>query len=241
MWRIEKFETLPSTQTLAKQRAAAGAAEGLVIQALMQTAGQGRHGRSWQSLAGNLYLSMILRPKCPVRKIGQLSLLSGLALASITQRATQEHGRRTRLKWPNDVLLDGLKCAGILLETELEHNGDIKWLVIGIGLNIAQAPEGASALSLPGKTKPAEPADVLTALLAEFQPLYEVWQQGGFTQIHRDWLALAHRPEEKITVKIGTRLEQGTFQTIDEFGNLIMRNEDLELKTITAGDVYLEQ
>lgn len=229
-WRIEIFENIPSTQDIARKRAEQGEAEGLVIRALEQSAGQGRHGRQWVSEKGNLYISMILRPSCAAGETGQLSILTGLAAARAVRRFSGAR-RGLALKWPNDVLLDGMKCGGILLESGLSEGGAVDWMVAGIGLNAIHAPEGASAINAPSD-------EILSAFLGEFGALYEGWKANGFDVVRRGWLALAHRPGDFVSVKIGQQIQSGTFHSIDEFGNLILRDADLQLKTITAGDVY---
>lgn len=200
------------------------------MRALEQSAGRGRHGRRWISGKGNLYISMVLRPPCPVRETGRLSILTGLAAGRAVLRFIGAE-RSFALKWPNDLLLDGAKCGGILLESSLSPGGGLEWVVAGVGINALHAPEEASATGAPAEA-------LLDAFLEEFGALYEHWKTHGFDAVRQGWLALAHRPGEAISVKTGSRIESGAFHGIDEFGNLILRDADLELKTITAGDVY---
>ena len=115
-FRLECHEVLESTSTLLKQRAEAGAAEGLAIQALRQSAGRGRQGKGWESPAGNLYVSVLLRPGVALREAPQWSFVAAVALAE-TLNPLLPKAARPRLKWPNDLLLDGAKAAGILVET----------------------------------------------------------------------------------------------------------------------------
>lgn len=232
-WRIETLGETPSTQDIARARAAQGEAEGLAVRAASQSAGHGRHGRRWISAPGNLHASLLLRPACKAAEVGQLAILSGLAAARVAGRFTAGGGRGLSLKWPNDVLLDGRKCGGILLESALGPDGDVEWVVAGIGLNAAHAPEGAESAAIGCEAEP-----LFTALLEEFGALYENWKTGGFAAVRRGWLALAHRPGDYISVKVGLDIRSGTFHSIDEFGNLILRDTALQLQTITAGDVY---
>lgn len=229
VWRIETLETVSSTQDIVKKRAVDGHAEGLTVRALAQSAGQGRHGRQWISENGNLYVSLLLRPECAARDAGQLAILTGLAVAKAAGRFIS--GRGLALKWPNDLLLDGMKCGGILLESGLFPDGRVDWIVAGIGINTAHAPEGAAALG-------CDANGFLAALLEEFDALYRGWKNDGFEPARRGWLSLAHRPGDFVSVKIGPQFQSGTFHSIDGFGNLILRDADLRLKTITAGDVY---
>src|SRR5688500_9625149 len=131
-WTIEVFETLPTTQDLAMARAEEGAAEGAVIQAMIQNAGRGRHGNRWHSPLGNLYVSLLLRPLCKPDLAGQISFVAGLALSAAMNPYVSAAHKKT-LKWPNDILIDGRKCAGILLESRLSGEGLVESLIVGMG------------------------------------------------------------------------------------------------------------
>ena len=122
-WRLEVHEALASTSDRVAAAAEAGEPAGLAVLARRQTAGRGRSGRAWASPHGNLYLSLLLRPPGPVREAGQWSLLAGVALAEAA-RALDPEPLALRLKWPNDLLRHGAKCAGILTESALAADGD---------------------------------------------------------------------------------------------------------------------
>ena len=134
-----------STNDEAKDRAVAGAPEGTVIWARQQRAGRGRRGRAWVSPPGNLYLSVILRPACEARSVAQLSFVAALAVLDLVDGPLPG---RACCKWPNDILVDGGKVAGILLESALRAEGRVDWVVLGIGVNLASHPrlEGAHSL-----------------------------------------------------------------------------------------------
>ncbi len=138
--RIEYLPVAGSTNTLAKERAAAGEPEGLVIAAGEQTAGRGRMGRSFYSPAGTgLYMSLLLRPKCTA---AECALLTGAAAVAAAESVEALTGRKTAIKWVNDVLLDGRKICGILTETALDPgSGRPDWAVVGVGVNV-RLPEG---------------------------------------------------------------------------------------------------
>ncbi len=217
-WDIEVFNETPSTQDICKTRAADGAAEGLVIQALKQSAGKGRHGREWISGEDNLTFSFLLRPECDVHLMGQLSLMVGVSLAKTME------GADASLKWPNDVLLGGKKCAGILIHSDIE-DAELKSLVIGVGVNTVSAPDIGAALNV-------DRGVFLQALLGNISRDYAAWQSDGFTRIREEWLAR--------TYPKGTQLNVGEFETIDDLGNLIVRDAQNQLQTISAGEVYLK-
>jgi len=217
-WDVQVFVQLSSTQDVIKERAADGAAQGLVVQALAQSDGRGRHGRVWEMAAGNLALSFLLRPAVQANVIGQISILVGVALA-------QEIGESAILKWPNDVLIDGRKCAGILIESDLS-GADVNWLCVGVGVNTESAPDGAAVVDAPRD-------EFRDAFLARMAALYEDWQAHGFEDIRREWLAR--------TFPKGTQMNIGAFEDLDAQGNLIVRDGQNALKRYSSGEVYLKE
>ncbi len=234
-WQVETYDSLPSTQDAAKEKAQAGAEQGLVVQALEQTGGKGRHGREWVSPKGNLYLSILLRPECQAQQAGQLSFVAALALSAVLDEYLDDKSQKI-LKWPNDVLLAGKKCAGILLETELSEN-KVEWLVIGIGLNVVSAPDIGTALQ-DYTDKPLILDEIRDALLDHLGSYYALWRSKGFSEIRSLWLERAHKPGTELQIKLGERLNQSYFHDIDENGNLLLRSDSGEIQVITAGDVY---
>lgn len=229
-WHVEQYERVESTQDLLKQKIEEGAQEGLVVVAEEQTKGHGRHGREWVSPAGNVYMSVLLRPVCSVQKVGQLSLLSGLSIF----QAVEDLDPDIELKWPNDVLLRGKKCAGLILETEMQDDC-IEWLALGIGINVESAPGIGECF---GKGS-IEVASLVERVLERLGFYYDVWQSGGFQNIAENWLWHAHPVGSKMEIKLGNSREQGYFHGLDDNGNLYLQNDNNEIRTITAGDVYL--
>jgi BirA family biotin operon repressor/biotin-[acetyl-CoA-carboxylase] ligase len=218
LWDIQVFDNIPSTQDTVKSRAADGAPEGAVVQALAQTSGRGRHGRVWEMGAGNLALSFLLRPECSAQEIGQISILIGVALA-------QSIGEQAVLKWPNDVMIAHKKCAGILIESDL-NGADVNWLCVGVGVNTQSAPEMGAALNVP--------CDAFRdRFLAAVSDLYETWRHDGFESIRQAWLAR--------TYPKGTPLNIGAFEDLDTAGNLIVRDGQNTLQRYSSGDVYLKE
>jgi len=217
-WDVQVFPELNSTQDLCKQIASDGKPEGFVIQALQQMCGLGRLGRTWIMQEGNLALSFILRPKsCHASQIGQISILIGVALAKAI-------GEKAVLKWPNDILVNNKKCAGVLIDSDLSAEM-LNWLVVGIGVNTSQAPPIGSALNV-------DRDEFCGQMLTQIEALYELWQDEGFGDIRKQWL--------QRTFPKGSALNVGEFETIDDFGNLIVRDGQNQLKTISAGDVFLK-
>lgn len=198
-WRLEVHAALPSTSALLAQRAEAGEAEGLAILAREQTAGRGRAGRAWASPPGNLYLSVLLRPDGPAREAPQWSLLAGLALAEAAAGCLADPAA-LRLKWPNDLLLHGAKCAGILAESALAPWGGIAWLTLGFGVNLAHAP------ALPDRPTAVlgggGPPDAFAAgLLARLSHWRDLQRAEGFAPVRAAWRRFGPALGERITLR----------------------------------------
>jgi len=233
MWEaadIIQLDAVGSTNDEAKNHARQGAAEGTTIAAARQTKGRGRQGNRWLSEPGNLYMSLILRPQVTAAESGQLSFLAAVALANAVEKVLPA-GVKITLKWPNDLLLNGKKAAGILLETEAAD-----WLVMGLGLNIAHAPEHAVSLgSLGGHVAPP---DMLHMVRAEILVLYRTWQEKGFAPIRAAWLARAAHKSQEINVRLPNETFRATFLGIDEAGALHVRLPDGQERHIASGEVF---
>lgn len=230
--------TLPavgSTNDVVRERAIAGAAEGLVIRAEEQLAGRGRHGRSWASPKGNLYASLLLRPTRPLSQAASLSLVVGLSLAAAIEQAGPAW---PRLKWPNDLLLDGAKLAGILLET-VGSDPARPVLVVGFGVNVESCPVGLpyQATTLRAHGLDLAPADLLDRFLAAFAQDYALWCEAGFPALRDRWLARAERLGGEAGVRVGERVIGGRFVDVDSHGHLVLETETGR-RTLNAGELF---
>ncbi len=233
-WRVRALTITASTNDDVRQAAEAGEAEGFVVHALKQTAGRGRHGRQWQSPEGNLYCSALLRPKIEPRFFGHYSFVAALALGEMVREVLPDI--LVTYKWPNDVLVEGKKTAGILLES-----GD-GYLIIGIGLNIAYHPEDAlyKATSLAAykpdlKGSAEQLHSILEVLLDHLRDWHDVMQKDGFAPLRAAWLEHAQRGS--MTVKLPGETLEGEFAGIDEDGQLRLKTADGE-RVVAAGDVF---
>lgn len=231
------FASVDSTNTRAKTMAAEGAPEGTLIIAHEQTAGRGRHGNTWQSLNGNLFASIILRPAIAATDVGQLSFLIAVVLAETLSQMLPDQSA-IGLKWPNDLLLNGQKCAGILLESEAGAGQVLPWVVAGMGVNLAVAPQGAIALPQAGApvTTPEEFIDRFTPMLIKW---YQVWQHQGFAPVQKAWSRYAINRGKEIRVRLTREELTGIFEGIDVHGALQLRLSDDTLRLISSGEVYL--
>lgn len=235
---LKEFAELDSTNEEAKRMAASGAPAPVWIRAEKQTAGRGRRGRQWETGAGNLAATLLLRPNRPAAECAQLSFVAAIAAADAMARFAPR--ARVEVKWPNDVLADGRKLAGILLESASSGNVPF-WLAIGIGINLSHYPEGVElpAISIAALGAPApKPADALLELASGFAKWYDIWASGGFAPIREAWLARAARLGERIIARLQERELSGTFEGIDETGALLLREGQGQTRTIAAGEVF---
>jgi len=233
-----RFECLTSTSDEAKRLAAAGAPEGTLVQALRQTGGRGRRGRQWQSPEGNLYVSVVLRPGCAAPAAAQLSFAAAVALAEAL--AAWLAPERIGLKWPNDVLADDAKLAGILAESANGADGRVAWLVLGIGVNLARHPDGlaypATSLRALGCGEVSAEA-MLHALAPALSDWYRRWRETGFQPVREAWLARAtglHRP---VRARSAEGCIEGRFVDLDASGAMLVVDRAGERRRIEAGEV----
>ncbi|OYV38795.1 MAG: biotin--[acetyl-CoA-carboxylase] ligase [Acidocella sp. 20-61-6] len=230
-WRLEVFEELASTSDLCLARAEAGEPAGLAVLALRQTAGRGSRGRGWLAPVGNLNLSVLLRPDRPVAESGHMALLAGIAVAEAIENAA---GIATQLKWPNDVLLGGAKLAGILVETS-PAVAKLDWLVLGIGINLAEAPDipGRATTALRAHGEELAPRDAAAAVLAALAR----WHERPAEAIRETWLTRAHPLGTELTVQ-GREPRQGRFAGLSPAGELLLACND-RIEPFSTGDVLL--
>ena len=240
-YRLATFESLDSTNEQARGLAMDGALDGTVIWAKSQTAGRGRQGREWASPEGNLYCSIVVRPEVPAADAAQLSFVTALALGRAVSGLLPD-GVEMRYKWPNDLLLDGRKAAGILLESSGGAAGKLDWLVIGAGLNVEECPDvtdGYPATSLrEAGVRPVALDDILARYIGGFAHGRTRWQNEGLAAVREAWLERAARLGEDITVRLPGDQLKGRFTGLDEGGALLLDLPDGSRRTITAGDVF---
>jgi BirA family biotin operon repressor/biotin-[acetyl-CoA-carboxylase] ligase len=237
-FRLECHEVLESTSTLLKQRAEAGAAEGLAILARRQSAGRGRQGRGWDSPAGNLYLSVLLRPDVPLREAPQWSFVAAVALAE-TLKPLLPKAAQPALKWPNDLLLDGAKTAGILVETGAAASHALDWLCIGIGVNVVtkpSLPDRATACLGEYLPEPPAPQALAAALLHSLAQWHETRLAQGFTPIRDAWLRHGPAIGAAVSVKRDGALIEGSFAGLSPEGALKLA-KGREVQLILAGEI----
>lgn len=226
---LVELDSVASTNDYAKDMARNGVAEGTVVWAQEQTSGRGRQGNNWVSNRGNLFTSIILRPGKQPLEAGQISFVAAVALAE-TLKDLLPASVPVALKWPNDVLLQGKKSAGILIESE---EG---FIIVGIGVNVAHAPEGAGSLQAFGVA--ADAGLVLEKLANRLISLYGLWQKQGFGPIRDSWLGFAHNIGNTINVRLPRETFAGKFIGIDATGALQVEMQDGTQRNIASGEVF---
>lgn len=233
------LETAGSTNDEARDLAGRGAPAGTLVWARRQTAGRGRRGRVWDSPVGNLYCSVVLRPPVAPAVAAQLSFVAALALGEGI-RGSLPAGAAVRYKWPNDVLVDGGKIAGILLESRIEGEGVLEWVLIGTGVNVASFPPDTErpATSLRRAGSNLSVAGVLTAYARSLRTWIVLWERDGFGPVREAWLKRAAGLGEAIEVRLPDGTLNGTFDALDASGALVLLTPRGR-RTVSAGEVFV--
>jgi BirA family biotin operon repressor/biotin-[acetyl-CoA-carboxylase] ligase len=237
--RLLRYDTLGSTNDEAKRLAEAGAEDWTVVWAREQTAGRGRGGNSFVSPAGNLYFSVILRPARSAASAAQLGFAAARAVGEAVVHRLRP-GRDLRYKWPNDVLVDGQKLSGILLESAAAQGGALAWLVVGIGVNVASHPTGTAwpATSLEAlDAEPVEIEELLRDIIAALQIETDRWLREGFAPIRAGWLARAYGLGGTVGVRLPRERLSGRFVDLDYDGVLLLDTAEGP-RRIAAGEIF---
>lgn len=234
-------ETASTNQAALDRIAADEAIDGDIVWTERQTAGRGRQGREWQSHAGNLFMTIIAEVTVPLNIAAQLSFVAAIAaLDAIDSVKNGNAAPAVTCKWPNDILIDGKKSAGILLEVGHRSSDSRPMIAVGVGVNLAQPPSQAHypATCLGDELGVAvTPLAMLQAISHAFERYRKIWLAQGFGPIRQRWLDAAHRLGDDITVRTGGHQRTGTFGGLDETGALLLGTPEGNL-AISAGDVH---
>lgn len=243
IWRFDIHEALASTSDLCRSRAEAGDDQGLAVLARKQTAARGSRGRSWSTGEGNLAFSFVCRIP---EKTSFLQVLPFLVALSLYEGITAElpvslkKNAHFTLKWPNDLLLNQCKMAGILIETG--YNATHQWAVIGIGANLASAP------SIPGRhlacfadlAQPPEAQVCAQHILNAFDKWQKLWEEEGSSVVHEAWLSYAHPVGTRLAVKGRDTYKTGMFGGLDAQGHLLLTLDNGDVVPVVTGDILCE-
>lgn len=256
-FRLEAFETIGSTNAVALERALDGDPGKLWLVSKKQESGRGRRGRAWATSEGNLAASLLLVGRFELKTAATLGFVAGLTLADALDAVCPSANfmvgldgaenagvgkspLRVELKWPNDLLANGAKLAGILLEST-HLRDDRLALVVGIGVNVVSYPEGvpypATSLARLGADCDAE--TLFLALSDAWEDNSRVWDEGrGLAEIRKRWLARAAGLGCEVAVRVDGNVLRGIFETIDEDCRFVIRDNDGQRVKIAAGDVH---
>lgn len=235
--RVIYYPRLTSTMDVAKREAQQGAVEGTIVIADEQIAGKGRLNRAWLSAKGNIALSIILYPN--VVYLPSLIMLASLAVVHSIEAVT---GLKAQIKWPNDILVNGKKVCGILIESDVRRNR-VDYAIIGIGVNVnlrlSDFPEIQSTATSLSDELGGEVSclDVLRHLLVEMERLYLAVQGGG--SVYEEWRNRLVTLGRKVSVKWGNAVYEGIAESVASDGSLLLRQLNGSLTKIVAGEASL--
>lgn len=242
--KVVFHKEVKSTQDEAKSLAIQGAEEGTVVVAETQSRGRGRIGRVWSSPSGGIYFSVILRPAIRPTEALRLPLIAGIAVARAIELSTE---LKPKLKWPNDIFINGRKVGGILTEMSAEVDR-LDWVIIGIGLNVNTPPESfpsdiegipVSLMEAEGEYIPR--VKLLQHVLRELESLLNEFRESGFEPLRTQWKALSNTIGEMVKVISGSEEIVGHAIDIDSDGALILQKDNGVNERIIAGDVHLRK
>jgi BirA family biotin operon repressor/biotin-[acetyl-CoA-carboxylase] ligase len=252
-YRLEAFSSVGSTNAVAMDRARAGEAGRLWLVSKRQESGRGRRGRPWETAEGNLAATLLLVPDFELKIAATLGFVAGLALSDALEvvapgmqigvgvdGGSAVSRGRFELKWPNDVLANGAKLSGILLESSMLNDRRFA-LAIGIGVNVASSPSGtpypATSLAELGVQCSAE--TLFLALSDAWVANERIWARGaGLSDIRRLWLTRAAGLGSQVAVRSEGRVVRGIFDTIDDECRIVIRRGEGDTVRIAAGDVH---
>ncbi len=235
-WRIERHDALDSTSEEAKRRALGGDPGRLWIVAETQTAGRGRHGRAWRSPRGNFFGSALLVDPCAISEGAELGFVAGVA----TQAAVGDFGVAAQLKWPNDLLVDGAKLSGVLLEAW--NVGPHYAVAVGVGVNLAEHPpdlpyRATHLAELAGR--PVAVREFVERLAVRFDEALALFARGqGFAQVRARWLEGAAGLGRSLRATTAAGVREGLFVGLDARGRLLLRVQDA-IETVESADIAL--
>jgi len=253
-YRLEAHETVGSTNALALEHARAGDPGRLWVVSKRQESGRGRRGRVWATPEGNLAATLLLTDISEIGTAATLGFVAGLALSDALKAVVPDAGiaigldgatgqkprERFELKWPNDVLADSAKLAGILLESTTLAGGS-NAIAIGIGVNVVTHPQDVPypATSLKELGADCDAERLFLALSDAWMDNVALWNGGsGLATVREKWLGRAAGLGSEVAVRMEGRVVRGVFETIDESCQFVIREGDGSRLKVAAGDVH---
>ena len=209
----------------------------LCLSADNQTDGYGRRNAKWFSYKGNIHLSILVKPKCSINEVNQLSFMTSITLGDTLKKI--KSNINIKYKWPNDILLNKKKIAGVIIETSSFVNKKIKWVIIGIGLNIKKSPnlntKEFKITSLNKEKIYVRKDDFIDSFLQRFFRNYEFWKKKGFNFIKKDWISNVYKKNNKIVVKYQNNYIKGKILDLLINGGIKLKTSK-ETKELFYGD-----
>ena len=242
--RIQRMDTVTSTQEEAKKLAESGAPEGSAIIAEEQTGGRGRMGRKWHSPRGKgIWMSLVLRPDLPLSLTPQLTLLAGVAVCTAIREVS---GVPAGIKWPNDLLAGGRKICGILLESSLREGG-LHYCIAGIGiavnLTVDDYPDElqgvGTSLLIEGGGIPVDRTRLAEAVLEELEYLYNLYIEQGFQPIRERWESMSVTLGRQVCVNTPQGRTEATAVGLDDNGGLLLRSRAGGITSVLSGEIEM--
>ncbi|WP_025999559.1 biotin--[acetyl-CoA-carboxylase] ligase [Rickettsia australis] len=264
-FKLIVFDKLDSTSSEAMRIAKNSKVDSnYAVLAKSQTSGRGRNGKNWQSRSGNLHVSLLIKPDKELELLPQLSFVTALAVYDCmsSRGLTTGSSKPTtndavscfldpvvklqdgiiQLKWPNDVLVNGRKIAGILLESvKIENN---YYLIIGIGINITYHPDNIDQPTtslISENLPPIELQALLEKLIENFEKYYQIWHNNGFSFIRKKWLEHAYKLHENISVKHQNDIITGLFKDIDNTGRIILQLPSKKILSFSTAELFFSK
>ncbi|TMC00552.1 MAG: biotin--[acetyl-CoA-carboxylase] ligase [Chloroflexi bacterium] len=236
--RLVYLTSTGSTQDIARREAEDGCAEGTIVLAEEQTAGRGRFGRAWVSPPGkNLYFTLVLRP--PVSRLRSLTMIAPLAVALAVEEVC---GLHAQIKWPNDVILEGRKLAGVLIENELAGE-EVRYSLVGTGVNVNfEIPPDSEIADIATSLKAHLGEEVSReAVVASFLNHTEELCRVAIPTVVNSWKSRLQTLGQAVRVTFGNQVHEGVADDADGEGNLLLRRDDGSVVTLEAGEVSLRE
>lgn len=240
LYELIELETVTSVSDEAKRLAREGAEEGTLIWAHELLEGRGRKNTKWISPKGNLHCALILRPESPPAVAVQAHFVSvvslGVALAGFLSPMSE-----LRYRWPNDVLLNAAKVGAVVSHAPPARRGALEWLVLSIGVNVESHPKNmefpATSMLAEGCSDLAE-VDVLEAFCRQFLSWINCWADRGFAPVRKNWTTRADGIGEAIELRLENEVVSGTFEALDEEGNLILELANGAHRTVSITNAF---
>lgn len=241
---ITEFESLDSTNAHAKRLLEkSDVEEGTVIFSYHQTKGYSRYGREWVAKKGNFHSSIVMKPKTDIRQLAQLSFVVCLAVGRAVKALFPDDKEAVQYKWPNDILVNQKKVAGILLESSIMTSQTrADWVLVGIGVNTVSSPDIPT--NFPATSLIDEDADpttekkLLKVVLEHLNILYLHWQKEGFARIRQEWLESVAFRDQIINVNTHNSSYSGIFQDMTEDGEIILELDNGRKRLISTGELF---